>query len=347
MHLPSSGEPFLDRYRDIFCGKFADDALRGAVFVDPLAERPYFFHIALTNARRRSDASFPEAFAQDAVLEQRLVGLRHEPGKAVEQAPVELLMVLQDGKPEASLAGVVVKTAESHAIVESFLTEHIVRPMAKKHRDDLLASIPEREDFIKRGFDYEESDLAAARTELRKRANAGDRKAAIELSKVKARQQQPGARRQRALAILQREPELIEPGHVEIVARALIVPSSDPVVLERHNREIELIAMYHARLHEESQGATVEDVSDPLLKRGHDLLSRRPNGDELAIEVKGRRGVGDVELTQNEWAKATNLREKYWLYFRLRLRHRHAASVASVRSVRRAVGESEGRRHHR
>jgi hypothetical protein len=33
-----------------------------------------------------------------------------------------------------------------------------------------------------------------------------------------------------------------------------------------------------------------------------------------AIEVKGRAGVGDIEPTQNEWSRACNLRDKYWLY---------------------------------
>jgi hypothetical protein len=38
-----------------------------------------------------------------------------------------------------------------------------------------------------------------------------------------------------------------------------------------------------------------------------DLASR-------AIEVKGRAGVGDIELTENEWSRACNLRNRYWLY---------------------------------
>ncbi|MBI2863764.1 MAG: DUF3883 domain-containing protein [Chloroflexi bacterium] len=69
-----------------------------------------------------------------------------------------------------------------------------------------------------------------------------------------------------------------------------------------------------ARAYEESFDARVEDVSDPTLKMGFDLRSRRHDGDERCIEVKGRRAVGDVELTENEWAKAANLREQYWLY---------------------------------
>jgi hypothetical protein len=35
---------------------------------------------------------------------------------------------------------------------------------------------------------------------------------------------------------------------------------------------------------------------------------------QRGIEVKGRAGIGDVELTENEWAKACNERGRYWLY---------------------------------
>ena len=74
--------------------------------------------------------------------------------------------------------------------------------------------------------------------------------------------------------------------------------------------------------HEEAQGATVKDVSTKEQASiaglgeypGFDLHSRRPGGEERAIEVKGRAGVGDVDISENEWAKACNLREKYWLY---------------------------------
>ena len=47
---------------------------------------------------------------------------------------------------------------------------------------------------------------------------------------------------------------------------------------------------------------------------GFDLLSHRPDEGNRGIEVKGRVGIGDVELTENEWAKACNERDRYWLY---------------------------------
>ncbi len=30
--------------------------------------------------------------------------------------------------------------------------------------------------------------------------------------------------------------------------------------------------------------------------------------------MKGQAGIGDVELTENEWPKACNQRGRYWLY---------------------------------
>lgn len=73
--------------------------------------------------------------------------------------------------------------------------------------------------------------------------------------------------------------------------------------------------------YEESRGATVLDVHEPRLARaaglpeypGFDLFSKL-QGDERPIEVKGRATVGEVELSENEWAKACNLRNRYWLY---------------------------------
>ena len=63
-----------------------------------------------------------------------------------------------------------------------------------------------------------------------------------------------------------------------------------------------------------STGAAVEDVSNPHIKKGFDLQSRRPNGEVRYIEVKGRTGIASVELTANEWRQAANHRDRYWLY---------------------------------
>ena len=40
----------------------------------------------------------------------------------------------------------------------------------------------------------------------------------------------------------------------------------------------------------------------------------RPGDEKRAIEVKGRAGTGDIEVSANEWAKACNMGRDYWLY---------------------------------
>jgi hypothetical protein len=47
---------------------------------------------------------------------------------------------------------------------------------------------------------------------------------------------------------------------------------------------------------------------------GFDLLSKHPAGEERAIEVKGRVAISTIEVSENEWARACNLKERYWLY---------------------------------
>jgi hypothetical protein len=74
--------------------------------------------------------------------------------------------------------------------------------------------------------------------------------------------------------------------------------------------------------YEHSFDARVRDVSKPALARlaglgdwpGFDLLSDRAGDGARCIEVKGRAGTGEVFLQDNEWAKAANLRGRYWLY---------------------------------
>ena len=55
-------------------------------------------------------------------------------------------------------------------------------------------------------------------------------------------------------------------------------------------------------------------AAGPQCHRGFDLVSNRPEEGSRGIEVKGRAGIGDVELSENEWPKACNQRGRYWLY---------------------------------
>jgi hypothetical protein len=80
----------------------------------------------------------------------------------------------------------------------------------------------------------------------------------------------------------------------------------------RRSDPVETAAMAHAEGYERARGWSVEDVHE--LNLGYDLRSTGPDGAVRYIEVKGRAGVGAVELSENEWLKAEQLGEEYWLY---------------------------------
>ena len=73
----------------------------------------------------------------------------------------------------------------------------------------------------------------------------------------------------------------------------------------RRSDEVEAAAMDRALGYEQSRGWEVEDVSAGA--SGYDVLSRGPKGEVRYIEVKGRAGVGAVEISENEWLKAEQL----------------------------------------
>ena len=319
------GEPVFERIRALVSDRLSRQALRGAVFVDPTAEKPYLFHVAFVRVVRQADPELPE-LATEEVLDCRLVGLKQFAGVELSLCPVEHLLLLRSGHglpPAAQRLAAGGENLRDQA--EAFLVERVARDLAKDRRDLLLNTLPEREQFLIRGFNFQETELATARVKQSEKARGGNVGAAKALKEIKLQQRSLAERRSLALATIRREPELIAPGTLNFVAHAMIVPSSDPEDRARHDANVERVAMEVARSYEEAEGAVVTDVHSPALARaagladnpGFDLHAEYPHDDRRgrrAIEVKGRARSGDVEVSSNEWAKAANLRDGYWLY---------------------------------
>ncbi len=316
------GDTFFDTFRQKACDRFRADALRGAVFVDPSATAPYIFHLAVVSVVRKADPRFP-ALAQEETLDCRLVGLRQEPSGELSECPVEHLLLLKGNKGiPVQARPLVAKAPHLVELTKTYAAKEVAEPLAEGRQATLRSDIAQRSDFIRRGFDYQEAELAAQRAGLSQRARSGDRNAKRLLEGVKQQQRELQSRKEDALTVLVREPELVAPGEVTFLAHALVVPSSDPEEKRRYDDEVEAIAMRVAMGFEEDLGADVRDVSKPQFSRavglddwcGFDLRSKRKDGTTLAIEVKGRARTGEIELSENEWAKACTLSDKYWLY---------------------------------
>lgn len=313
-------EPVFRAISEMVRDRFGAGALRGAAFADAEAEEPYLFHLAqvcwLTEG---------EGEGRGRRLETRLVALRH-PRRRQDEAftvvPVERLLLLQplDRFP-SDQAGFAREAEEWIERATAFLQEHVLLPRREELRLEARALAVARDQQIRRGFQAREAELARRRAKLRERADGGDPEATQELERVRRDQQALSGERQRRLDDLAAEPGRIAAGPIRWIARALVVPTREKADLERHDRQAEAIAMQIVRAAEEAKGARVHDVSTPPKARavnlndhpGFDLLVRYPDGRDLAVEVKGRAGRGDVELKENEWAAAVNRGAGYHL----------------------------------
>ena len=309
------GEPVFDALAGEVGRRFADDALAGAVFVDPHADEAFLFHLAQVTVVRRGRG--------EDLLEHRLVGLRQRADGFVEECPVEHLLLLRgtrSGLPGAYAAGRAAVNLTKQA--ERFLVEAVGGALVEAHRNAILADLPERIRLTKVGFNKQDSELSRARNRLRQGAKDGRKQAVLQLELVKKRQDTLSSTREARLAALQAEPSMVELGDVRFLAHALIVPPTSEDDAKQFDENVEAAAVRLVIAHEESFGAKVQDVSKATLARaaglgewpGFDLLSRRSEGAPRCIEVKGRADSGAVFMSDNEWAKAANLPDRYWLY---------------------------------
>lgn len=320
--LVHPGEIIFESLRRRIQEELASDALRGAVMVDASASEPYLLHVGILDVTRRASRDEPLLSAREP-LETHLVAVRQTVDGETETCQPEVLLLTQGGNgvPPAALPLVARATALLEAAAV-WVGDHVGVGFVEARRNQLLSAAADRCEFLRRGFDHRAAELASRRSELRAAAQAGTAKAQRLMETVREEQHRLSRRRDAALAAVEREPSLLGAEPVRFIAHFLVVPSDDSAARERFDEEVEAAAVRLAVAHEEALGARVEDVSTPARARaaglndwpGFDLLSTRLSGDKLAIEVKGRATTGGVEVSENEWAQACNLRARYWLY---------------------------------
>jgi hypothetical protein len=306
------GEGVFERLRVLVEQQCAEDALRGAVYVDPTAVTPYVLHVARVSVVRGR-----ETIASD------LVAVKQTAIDTLEPWPPGFLALLIPSR--GSFEQVHGAEHSITPLVESarnYLRDEVAQSRVDSIAAALRAELPERERTINAGFAYQESELAEARQRWKSKVDSGTPQANEDLGAIKQRQRDLAHRREAAIARLRNEPESIAAGAVEFIAHAYVVPTTDPELKERFDADVEATAVRIVTEFEERFGANVIDVSRPDRARaagledypGFDLLSRRSDGTQRAIEVKGRATTGAVQMTLNELVKAASLGDEAWLY---------------------------------
>ena len=297
---------------------------RTAVYVDPLGETPWrlhFYEISIRGQTTRGEA---------ATIHAELVALREEIGDGIDAAdryrvvPADVLIDLPaHPHPPATLP----------EIEQSPIGDHVKATIQMERRREAQA---ERGRYADVARDYLEKSFAARVRASQDRVMGLRAREPKEPEVTLARQ-----RAEQDLADLERTQRerfagierlrIARHGPVLHVASCLVLPPDtdtdrflefveepDPASKQR----VELAAEDVVVAWEEAQGRECERVGHQRI--GFDVRSLAPPDPQTGyrdpvagvrrIEVKGRRRGQPVRLTTNEWFKAQQLGDTYWLY---------------------------------
>ena len=301
---------------------------RGSILVDPETTEPYLLHMGRTRIIRQPAGADWHEFSHVETLDNRLVAVKQFHNQQMQRVSPQHILCLRgrrssDGAALPSEAQLLMGQGTAlRSQAASYLADD-ARQRAAALTQDAETRAHEAAGWVKAGFNAERQELAEARKLLRPKVQKGDKGAILEADRIQKRQRSLDERRGRALALLELEPRLIAADpDIDWLGHALVLPSHDPQDLERILHSSEMIAQTHAIAWLEAQGARVTEVhtKERALKAGlaphpgFDLIATFDDGRRWHIEVKGRMNIGDIELTSNEWSRACNLGDDYWLF---------------------------------
>src|SRR5215472_335357 len=292
------------------------------VFVDTNSETPYklhFFEMAIKGQNTKGDAQ---------TLLGELVAVREELDKREERftvVPADVLLDLpaQPSAPENLAPEDATQAADF--LKSTYQTER--RTQCQQERQQFVQVC---RDYLQQSF---EARIRAAQDRVMSLKARELREPEVAIARQRAENDLADLTRTRAerLAGLQRL-TLAKHGPVRHVATAVVLPSTrsveeqigaalddlDPEV----RRQSEIAAEEVVIAYETNRGFECERVGH--LKIGFDIRSIGPADPQTGyrdpvtgirrIEVKGRRKGQPIRLTTNEWYKATQLGDSYWLY---------------------------------
>lgn len=307
------GHPLFETVREALQSQVRNDLERGAVFYD--LHRSQAYHLDVYTA------SIKDGLGNE--LHRRLFVVEAtEDGHLAVREPTIFLDLVTAPKGTAVPAGDGLPSEQERqrALVEKCLTPLLAEVAAERRRET---------DTIRKHIETSLNELIhrqqltfASLMEQKPAEGPTPPWLAASLKQCEERLDELNARLERRLAEIEREREC-SIGGIQHIGRAWVLPHperSDPQVKTMvRDEEIERIAVQAVIAHEKAQGRQVESVE--AQNRGFDLISRWPHPEDPKtaievrfIEVKGRAGIGEIALTNNEFKTAQRLKDDYWLY---------------------------------
>ena len=330
------GHPLFEAVVHHVLARFGPDLAQGAVLRDPAGQAQGLLWLLIGNvedglgriAGQRLFALFQplDGSQLTRVSPARLLDFEPLPALLAPAGPQSSPPTTAPAAPQSGGSWEIYRQrlAEADAVIDWSL-DHVLDPYLAHLQASRREETDVIRDYLRRSFDVL---IARAQGKLMEYEQKALRGTDMSLSIQEERRHLEDLRRRQAARLAEAERAgVLALGAPEILGVAAIVPapaSAPPVTLSvvegsgggeppmRRSDAVEEAAMAHASAYEQARGWETEDVSAE--ERGYDLLSRGPGGDVRYVEVKGRAGVGAVELSENEWLKAEQLGEAYWLY---------------------------------
>jgi len=291
------------------------------VYVDRLADFPYRLHFFELSIRGQTSVGTP------ATLQAELAVVREDIGSGgaasrFSVVPADTLMDLAtQQKPPERLSALEVEKAADFLKTTLQMERRNAVQEERGHYSQVCR------EYLERSFD---ARIRAAQDRVFSLKAREAESPEVGLARQRAETDLEDLKRSRSerLAGLNRL-VIARPGPVRHIASALVLPASVEEIAEfadeldpETRRRIELAAEDVVIAYETGRGWEPERVGH--LKIGFDIRSLGPADTQTGyrdpvtglrrIEVKGRKRGQPIRLTTNEWYKATQLGDTYWLY---------------------------------
>jgi len=302
------GHPLFEAVLHHVLARFGPDLAKGAMLHDPAGEAEGLLWLLTGSVKDGLDRTMGQRLL--AIFQPADGGpLRHVfPARLLDFAPpTDPLPTPTAYQQDLADADTVLDWALDH-VLDPYLAALQTR---RQHETAIIR------DYLRRSFDGLIARSQGKLMDYEQRAMGG---ADMSLSIQEERRHLDDLRQRQAtrLANVERA-AVLDPTWPEVIGVAGIVPTQAPAITRspgeppmRRDDAVENAAVQRALAYERARGWEIEDVQDE--DRGYDLISHSPEGDRRYIEVKGRAGMGAVELSANEWLKAEQLGPAYWLY---------------------------------
>ena len=303
--LCGPGHPLFDALVEHVIARTSEDLERGTVLVDPDAEGP------TTLAMLSGDV----IDGTGEVVYQSLASLLvHSDGRFERPRFATLYDLVVPG---AAIATQLPARTTSPEELEMWSRQHMFEGLFQTVRKEREHVADVQLEFLARSFNGLLAQADAGIMAAEEEVSAGIQGAEGRLRKAELAKATQALTRDRRME-LARHGRVVHRGSVRLVGAARLENAvlTPPGTAERppvNDQDIEAIAVQKSRAYEvkERNVDFIKSVEEANV--GFDLLSLK-GLERRCIEVKGRAGVGAVELTWSEYAKSVELGGDYWLY---------------------------------